>query len=64
MVAFYQWKAATDTRIDVLEAWQGDVETRLESHEQVLNLVPEILERLGPGKLTPAHQNQVKYYVE
>jgi hypothetical protein len=64
MAAFYQWKAATDTRIDVLEEWQGDVEARLESHEHVLNLVPEILERLGPQTLTPEHQNLVKYYVQ
>jgi P22_AR N-terminal domain len=63
MAAFYQWKAATDTRIDVLEEWQGDIETRLESHEHVLSLVPEILERLGPPTLTPEHQNLVKYYV-
>jgi hypothetical protein len=64
MAAFYQWKAATDTRIDIIEEWQGDVETRLESHEQVLSLVPEMLERLGPQTITPEHQNLVKYYVE
>jgi hypothetical protein len=64
MAAFYQWKAATDSRIDVLEEWQGDVEARLESHEHILNLVPEILERLGPQTLTPEHQNVVKYYVQ
>ncbi len=63
MAAFYQWKAATDTRIDVLEEWQGGVEAQLEEHKQILNLVPEILERLGPETLTPAHQNLVKYYV-
>jgi len=63
MAAFYRWKAATDSRIDTLEGWQDTVEARLESHEQVLELIPEILERLGPLTLTPAHQSLVQYYV-
>jgi hypothetical protein len=64
MAAFYQWKATTDTRIDVLEEWQGEVEAQLEEHKQILNLVPEILERLPPETLTPKQQQLVKYYVE
>jgi len=63
MVAFYEWKAATDTRIDLLEGWQGHVETRLEGLEAITDLIPDILERLGPETLTPEHQNLVKYYV-
>ncbi len=64
MAAFYQWKATTDTRIDVIEEWQGAVESRLEGVEAMTGLIPEILERLGPEKLSPAHQNKVKYYVQ
>lgn len=63
MAAFYEWKAAIDTRIDFLEGWQGQVETRLEGLEAISDLIPDILERLGPETLTLDHQNQVKYYV-
>jgi hypothetical protein len=62
MAAFFEWKAATDLRLDALEAWQGDVESQLESHKQVLSLVPEILDRLGPQLLTPDHQRAVQDY--
>ncbi len=71
MAAFFEWKATTDVRIDVLEERQGALETqyerveeRLESYKPVLDLVPEILERLGSPTLTPEHQNLVKYYVQ
>lgn len=36
-----------------IEAWRGSVESRLECLEEVTNLIPEILERLGPHALTP-----------
>ena len=62
MVAFFEWKASTDLRIDALESWQGDVESQLEAHKQVLNLVPEILERLGPQTLTDEHQQAIREY--
>lgn len=71
MAAFFEWKATTDVRIDVLEERQGILETqyerveeRLESYKPVLDLVPEILERLGPQTLSPEHQNLVKYFVQ
>lgn len=57
MLAFIDWQ--TD-----VEQWRGTVESRLEGVEAMTGLIPEILERLGPEKLTPAHQNQVKYYVQ
>jgi hypothetical protein len=38
----------------------GQLHSRLESHEEVLRLVPEILERLGPEALTPEHQRTVQ----
>src|SRR6266849_3795925 len=52
MAAFYQWKAATDTRIDVLEEKQVEMESQLDEHRRVLAFIPEILERLGPETLT------------
>ncbi|MGB8346571.1 MAG: phage antirepressor N-terminal domain-containing protein [Ktedonobacteraceae bacterium] len=64
MAEYFEWKAATDTRLDQLETWQESVEDRLESHEHVLGLVSDILERLGPETLTPAHQRQVQAFVK
>jgi hypothetical protein len=40
--------------------WRESVERRLGTHEQVLHLVPEILERLGPATLSPEHQRTVQ----
>lgn len=56
MVAVLEWQRD-------IQQWQGSVESRLESLEEVTSLIPEILDRLPPVTLTPAHQNLVKYYV-
>src|SRR2546427_8011340 len=47
-----------------LLALRGSVESRLEGLEEVTNLIPEILERLGPHTLTPDHQRAVQKYVQ
>ena len=47
-----------------IETWRGSVESRLEGLEEVADLIPEILERLGPQKLTPYHQRAVQQYVQ
>lgn len=53
-----------DWQMDV-EQWRGSVESRLEGVEAMTGfIIPEILERLGPEKLTDKHQNMVKHYVE
>jgi len=39
----------------------GELHTRLEGMEEVTRLVPEILQRLGPQPLTPAHQATIKH---
>jgi len=71
MVAFYEWKAATDTRIVLLEErqgiimeWQESVESRLDEQRRVLAFIPEILDRLGPETLTLEHQKKLQYYVK
>ena len=71
MVTFYEWKAATDTRIVLLEEkqntimeWQDSVENRLDEHRRVLAFIPDILDRLGPETLTSAHQKTLQYYVK
>src|SRR5258708_2483086 len=52
MAAWLRWQA------DV-EVWRHHVDARLDQHEQVLRLVPEILERLGPETLSAEHQHTV-----
>ncbi len=54
--------ALIDWQMDV-EHWRGSMESRMEGVEAMTGLIPEILERLGPEKLTPGHRNTVKYYV-
>ncbi len=64
MAAFYQWKATTDTRLDLLEERQGEIENKLDEHRRVLAFIPEILERLGPETLTVKHQQQMRALVD
>src|SRR5258708_12393130 len=52
MVAWIEWQRD-------IEGWRQHIDTRLDQHEQVLQLVPEILQRLGPETLSPAHQQTV-----
>ena len=47
-----------------IEVWRGAIESRLEGQEAMGGLLPEILQRLGPEKLTSKHRNQVKGYVQ
>jgi hypothetical protein len=58
-----QMAAWIDWQHDI-ESWRGSVESRLEGLEEVTNLIPEILERLGPQTLTPNHQRAVQQYVQ
>ncbi len=53
------------------QAWRSEVnirieeqETRIEAREAVTNLIPDILERLGPATLTSQHQSRVRGYVK
>lgn len=65
MALWHRWKADYYTQQwrGEVEEWRGSVESRLETKEAVLDLIPEIIERLGPEKLTPKHQGLVQYYV-
>jgi hypothetical protein len=70
MALFYRWKGTVDARLDTVdmrlgevEQRQGEMESRVEGMEEVVRLVPEILERLGPQKITEKHQQQVRAYV-
>jgi hypothetical protein len=49
MLALVEWQ------MDV-EEWRGHVETRLEGLEAITDLIPDILDRLGPQTLTQEHQ--------
>jgi P22_AR N-terminal domain len=59
---YLRMAAVIEWQMDV-EVWRGTVETRLEGLEAVTDLIPEILDRLGPQTITPAHQNRCKYLV-
>jgi hypothetical protein len=57
MAAWLAWQ-------EDVEQWRVQVEDRLESAEAMLQLVPEIIERLGPQTLTPEHQRTVQNAVK
>jgi hypothetical protein len=44
-----------------VEVWRGGVETRLEGLEAI---IPDILDRLPPQTLSPAHQQQLQAFVK
>jgi P22_AR N-terminal domain len=47
-----------------IEHWRESVESRLEGLEAITDLIPEILERLGPETLTIEHQRSVQGMVK
>ena len=49
-----------ESRLDEHEDEIGELHGRMESVEELTRLVSEILERLGPETLTPAHQRWVQ----
>ena len=60
MVAWLDWQAD-------IRAWQSDTNNRLdglesevESLHEVVRLVPELLERMGPATLSPEHMSSVQ----
>ena len=55
--------ALIDWQMDV-ERWRGGMESRMEGVEAMTDLIPEILDRLGPEKLTSPHRKKVRYYVK
>ena len=63
MVVWIDWQHDIETWRGKVETWRGHVESRLEGVEAMTGLIPEILERLGPEKLTVEHQQMVQYYV-
>ncbi len=63
---WYLWKAAllhAQAWRDEVNEWRGSMESRLESREAMTDLIPEILERLGPETLSVQHQRQLQAYV-
>lgn len=53
MIEFLDWQES-------IEIWRNSIDTRLGNLEAV---IPDILQRLPPPTITPAHQNMVKYYI-
>lgn len=57
MAALLEWQ------MDI-ETWRGSVESRLEGLEAITDLIPDILERLGPETLTVEHQRAIQGLVK
>lgn len=51
-----QWRGRVQIQLESLQ-------TQLEAEKAVTDLIPEIIERLGPETITPQHQEQVQAYV-
>src|SRR5262249_39096972 len=47
-----------------MEEWRGEVEAALEGDRAMLAILPELIERLGPEKISPIHRGQVQGYVQ
>lgn len=47
-----------------VEEWRGSVEDRLEGDKELLQLIPDMMERLGPETISPLHQGQLRGYVK
>ncbi|HLW00044.1 MAG TPA: phage antirepressor N-terminal domain-containing protein [Ktedonobacterales bacterium] len=60
MVVWLRWQHEVETWRGKVDTWHGSVEHRLEHVEELAGLVPEILERLGPQTLSPAHLRTVQ----
>ncbi len=55
--------AVLEWQMDI-ETWRGSVESRLEGLEAITDLIPDILERLGPELITIEHQRSVQGLVK
>lgn len=71
LAVLYRRQAAYEAQLAYVDAKReehddqiGELHDRLESVEEVSRLIPEILERLGPQTLTPAHQATMKAMVK
>ena len=53
MIEFLDWQES-------IEAWRSSVDTRLGNLEAI---VPDILQRIGPARITTEHQTLVQFYV-
>lgn len=58
-----QWRDRTDQLLAEHEQQLESLQSRRESDGALLRMVPELLERLGPEKLTSAHQASVQALV-
>jgi P22_AR N-terminal domain len=58
-----QWRERTDQLLAEHERQLDSLQNRRESDEALLRMVPELLERLGPEKLTTEHQAAVQTLV-
>jgi hypothetical protein len=60
MAQWHQHLQEVESRLQIVEQRQDAFEDRMESLEAITDLIPEILERLGPETLTPEHHRRVQ----
>ena len=60
MIRWHRWQSDMEQWRGEIEEWRNSVESRLEGVESMTGLIPEILERLGPQKITPEHHHRVQ----
>jgi hypothetical protein len=66
MALWHRWQAdhhAQQWRSEV-EEWRGSVESQLEGNREMLQLIPEVLERLGPQTVNTEHQTNIRGMVK
>lgn len=72
-IAYYEnleiwahWKASQEAQEwrDEVEEWRGSIEVRLEGNHEMLQLIPEVLERLGPQTVTTEQQTNIRGMVK
>jgi hypothetical protein len=66
MSLWHRWQSdehAEQWRAEV-EEWRGSVESRLEGDKELLKLIPEIIERIGPPTITNEQQTNIRGMVK
>ena len=66
MSLWHRWQSdqhAEEWRGEI-EEWRGSVESRLEGDKELLKFLPEVLERLGPEKVSDEQQTNIRGMVK
>jgi hypothetical protein len=64
LATLYRRQAAYEAQLAIVDARLDGLQDEVESLHEVVRLVPEILERLGPQSLSPEHQSTTQEMVK